>query len=104
MAEATVDIQREDDGKKGRFVLRVDGAEAGEMTFHWVDDGRGIIDHTGVDEAYAGKGYARQLVNAGVAYARSHGKSITPHCTDATGVLASGAQYDELSERRETDA
>jgi len=104
MAEATVDIQREDDGKKGRFVLRVDGAEAGEMTFHWVDDVRFIIDHTGVDEAYGGKGYARQLVNAGVAYARKHDKKITPHCTYAKRVLESDAQYDDILVRGNANA
>lgn len=96
MAEAKVDIEHEDDGKQGRFVLRVDGAEAGEMTYHWVGDERFIIDHTGVDEAYGGKGYARQLVNAGVDYARTAKKKITPHCPYAKRVLESDATYGDI--------
>lgn len=96
MAEASVEIGREDDGKKGRFVLQVDGKEAGEMTYHWVDETRFIIDHTGVDEAYGGKGYARQLVNASVDYARAQNKKITPHCPYAKRVLESDAQYQDI--------
>jgi len=45
-----VTIEREDDGKKGRFALYEDGDFAGEMTFTWAGETKIIIDHTGVEE------------------------------------------------------
>ena len=51
-------IEREDNGKKGRFVIYSDGQEAGEMTFTWSGENKFIIDHTGIKEAFEGKGLA----------------------------------------------
>lgn len=73
-------IKREDDGKKGRFVIYEDGKEAGEMTFTWAGDQRFIIDHTQVKEGFEGKGLAKKLVMEGVEYARKKGVKIIPLC------------------------
>ena len=48
--------------EKGRWVIYENGGEAGEMTFTWAGDNKFIIDHTGVDEKYGGKGYGKQLL------------------------------------------
>lgn len=76
----TTQIEREDNGKKVRFVIYEDDKEAGEMTFTWAGEEKFIIDHTGVDEAYGGKGYAKQLVLAGIDYARKNDLKIIPLC------------------------
>ncbi|MDG4945824.1 N-acetyltransferase [Weeksellaceae bacterium KMM 9713] len=73
-------IELEDNGKKGRFVIYEDGVEAGEMTFTWAGEDKFIIDHTGVDEKFGGKGYAKQLVMAGVEFAREKGVKVIPLC------------------------
>lgn len=52
-----VKIDREDDGKKGRFVISEDDVFAGEMTYTWAGDDKLIIDHTTVDKAFGGKGF-----------------------------------------------
>lgn len=96
MAEAKVDIEHEDDGKQGRFVLRVDGAEGGEMTYVWKDDAHFVIEHTSVDKAHGGQGYARRLVDAGVAYARAHQKKIIPECSYAKRVIEGDEKYADI--------
>ena len=73
-------IEREDNGKKGRFVIYENDEFAGEMTFTWAGKNKFIIDHTGVEEAFGGKGLAKQLVMAGVDFARKHDLKIIPLC------------------------
>ncbi|KOH46645.1 GNAT family N-acetyltransferase [Sunxiuqinia dokdonensis] len=81
------EIRQEDHGKKGRFVIYEDGELAGEMTYTWAGESRFIIDHTGVDERYGGKGFGKQLVMEAVAYARQKGIKILPLCPFAKRVF-----------------
>ncbi|HLS12282.1 MAG TPA: GNAT family N-acetyltransferase [Flavobacteriaceae bacterium] len=74
-------IKIEDNGKKGRFVLLEDGKEAGEMTFVWDGENSIIIEHTNVGKEYGGKGYAKQLMNKAVAFARENEVKIVPVCS-----------------------
>lgn len=73
-------IEREDNGKKGRFIVYQDDVEAGEMTFTWAGEDKFIIDHTGVKEEFGGKGLAKKIFMAGVKYARENDKKIIPLC------------------------
>ena len=73
-------IVLEDNGKKGRFVIYDNNEEAGEMTFTWAGKEKFIIDHTEVNDKFGGKGYAKQLVMAGVDCARENGLKIIPLC------------------------
>ena len=50
-------IDREDDGRRGRFVIYEDELYAGEMTYEWQDARTIIVDHTGVESYFGGKGY-----------------------------------------------
>jgi predicted GNAT family acetyltransferase len=75
-----IEIKQIDNGKKGAFEIYFDGKKAGEMTYTWAGTDKFIIDHTEVDEAYGGKGLAKQLVLAGVDFARKNGKKIIPLC------------------------
>ncbi|MDX1650896.1 MAG: N-acetyltransferase [Brumimicrobium sp.] len=63
-------IEREDYGAKGRFVIYQGNLKAGEMTYTWAGESRIIIDHTGVQDTYKGKGFGEKLVYAGVDFAR----------------------------------
>lgn len=73
-------IEQEDNGKKGRFMIYQDGELAGEMTYTWAGDSKLIIDHTGVNEQFSGKGFGKQLVMKAVEYARKTGIKILPLC------------------------
>ena len=73
-------IEVEDNGSKGRYVVRgPDGAEA-EMTFTKSGESRIIIDHTGVPDAFRGQGIGVRLVQRAVEDARAAGKTIIPLC------------------------
>lgn len=80
-------IEREDNGKKGRWVIYEDENEAGEMTFTWAGESKFIIDHTGVNENYNGKGYGKQLVMEAIDFARQNNLKIIPLCPYAKKVM-----------------
>ena len=73
-------IEREDNGKKGRFVIYYNDQFAGEMTYVWAGTSRLIIDHTGVEQSFSGRGLATRLVMKAVEYARNKGFKIFPLC------------------------
>ncbi|EXL06635.1 GNAT family N-acetyltransferase [Aquamicrobium defluvii] len=80
MSEQLPEIELEESGSKGRYVLRgPDGAEA-ELTFTRVGDKQLIIDHTGVPDAFRGQGAGLRLVSRAVEDARTSGRKIIPLC------------------------
>lgn len=74
-------------GSKGAFVAEEDGQEAGVMTYTNAGPDKFIIDHTEVNDAFAGKGVGKALVMAAVDHARSNGLRILPLCPFAKRVL-----------------
>lgn len=72
-------IDFEDGADKGRYAYRADGVEA-ELTISKVGEGRIIIDHTGVPDAFRGQGIGAKLVARAVEDARAAGKTIIPLC------------------------
>ena len=73
-------IELEDNGAKGRYVVKgPDGTEA-EMTFTKVGEHQLIIDHTEVPDAFRGQGVGARLVMRAVEDARAAGKTIIPLC------------------------
>lgn len=85
--KAVIKIEREDNGRKGRFVIYEDDEFAGEMTYVWAGESRFIIDHTAVEGNYSGRGLGKQLVMAAVAYARNNHLKILPLCPFAKKVF-----------------
>ena len=75
-----LEIKKEDDGRKGRYALYTDDDYAGEMTFTWAGEDKFIIDHTGVEEGFGGKGFGKMLVMEAVKFARAEGLKILPLC------------------------
>jgi len=64
-----------------RFILMEDGQEIGEITYAPVNEGTLVVDHTFVSEARRGQGFAEQLVERVVAYARETNRKIVPSCS-----------------------
>jgi predicted GNAT family acetyltransferase len=65
-----MEIQQEDNGKKGVFFIEENGEVVAEMTYVWSGEDKIIIDHTGVSEKLGGKGIGKQLVHKAVEMAR----------------------------------
>ena len=74
-------LSHEDNGSSGRFVIYDDDVFAGEMTYTRRKDGNIVIDHTGVESAFGGKGYGGLLLAEAVGYARREGIKIVPVCS-----------------------
>ncbi len=76
-----VEIEHEDHGARGRYVVRTPGAPDSEMT--WFRSGKDtiVIDHTYVPPELRNLGIAQQLVERGIADARARGIRIVPACS-----------------------
>lgn len=73
------EITREVEGSKGRYVLREGGLEA-ELTYSILSPARIIADHTGVPDAWRGRGVADRLAARLASDARAEGVRIIPLC------------------------
>ncbi|WP_082630958.1 GNAT family N-acetyltransferase [Roseovarius atlanticus] len=73
-------IDHEDSDSKGRYVTRIDDGPEAELTYSKLGAKAIIIDHTGVPDAYRGKGVGLALVTRAVEDARAAGQKITPLC------------------------
>ena len=90
------EIKHQNNEKNGVFEIYEDGEKAGLMTYTWAGTDKFIIDHTGVDEPFNGKGYAKQLVYAGVEYAREKGIKVIPLCPYAKATIARNAELQDV--------
>lgn len=68
-----------DERGNGSFKLYEGTIELGEMTVG-IDDDKLTVYHTRVVPEEEGKGYAKQLLNALVDYARAHHLQVVPLC------------------------
>ena len=82
-----MEIQNKNDGKRGIFFIEDAGKEIALMHYTFAGPGKMIIDHTEVNDDYEGKGLGRQLVKAGVEYARENHLKILPLCPFAKKIF-----------------
>jgi uncharacterized protein len=73
------EIIKETGPTKGRYVLRLNGAEA-ELTYSVLNPTKIIADHTGVPDAMRGTGAGKRLVEHLVADARANGFTVVALC------------------------
>ncbi|MGD2135636.1 MAG: GNAT family N-acetyltransferase [Gemmatimonadales bacterium] len=88
-----IDIRH--DEAQHKFVAKVDGNEA-HLTYTTVDDETLEFRHTFVPSELRGRKLARQLVDAGFAYAREHGYTVIPTCSYVAKVVERTPAYQEL--------
>lgn len=89
-------IKREDKENTGCFVLYEDNTPAGEVTFYSDGENKIVLDHTGVNQQFGGKGYAKQLVMKVVEYARENNLKIVPVCSYAKRVFNSDESLNDV--------
>lgn len=87
-------MQINHDPAKGRFSTRLDGHEA-ELTYR-LEQGRLVIEHTGVPQAIGGQGVAGGLVKAALEHARAAGMRVVPACSYAVEYVKRHPQYADL--------
>lgn len=86
-----MEIQQEDNGKKGKFFIMLNGKQEAEMTYVYAGNNI-IIDHTEVNDVFKGQGVGYKLVEAAVDFARKSGIKIKPLCPFANAVFKKKAQ------------
>lgn len=82
-----MEIQHQDDQKKGSFYIDLEGERVAEMTYVWAGSDKFIIDHTEVSPKLKGMNIGKQLVMAAVKMAREKGLKIIPVCPFAKSVF-----------------
>ena len=68
-------------GGRGRFYIEEDGAQVGELAYRRLGPARILFDHTEVAPHLRGRGVARQLLDAAVAWARGNDTRISATCS-----------------------
>ena len=91
-------IEREETATKGRYVVRLEGAEA-EMTYSRTGESLIIIDHTAVPDALRGRSVGQALVRRGVEDARREGRKIFPLCPFARAQIARHPEWQDVLQR-----
>lgn len=91
-----ITFKQEEDERRGKFIILENDTPAGEMTYVWAGENKFIIDHTETYEAFGGKGYGKQLVMKGIAYAKEKGVKIIPLCPYAKKVMEADESLHEM--------
>ncbi len=89
-------VQQEDNGKKGSFYVEVAGNKDALITYTWVGNDRIIIDHTEVGDSLRGQGVGYKLVEAAVNFARDKQIKILPLCPFAKSVFDKNSKYADV--------
>jgi predicted GNAT family acetyltransferase len=82
-----IKIEQHNTGKNGFFKALENEDEAGLMTYVWAGPRKIIIEHTEINDKFAGKGIGKQLVLEGVKFARANQIKILPLCPYAKSVF-----------------
>jgi len=91
-----MEIKQFNEDKKGHFEAYVEDEKAGLMSYKWHGADEIVIDHTEVHEGFEGKGVGKQLVLAGVEFARSNNLKIKPTCPFAKKFLERTSDYEDV--------
>lgn len=89
-------IEQEDNGKKGAFIIDIEGQRVAEMTYVWAGTDRIIIDHTEVSPVLKGQGAGKKLVEAAVTFAREKQIKIVPLCPFTKSVLDKTPEWQDI--------
>ena len=82
-----MEIKHEDNGKKGKFYVEIDGKQEGEMVYSYAGQVKIIIEHTEVSEKLKGQGIGYKLLEEVVAFMRENNLKAIPLCPFANAVF-----------------
>ena len=91
-----MEIQRQEHGAKGAFFIEENGERLAEMTYVKAGETKIIIDHTEVGVSLKGEGIGKDLVKAGVDFARQNNLKIVPLCSFAKAEFEKHAEFADV--------
>lgn len=89
-------VKHHNTGDDGIFYIDEDGKRLADMRYMVVNGNQMDIYHTEVELAFEGSGLGKQLIDAGVIYAREKHYKIIPSCTFAKSVFNRNQDYHDV--------
>ena len=89
-------VLHEETKKKGEFYVEANGERLAKMQYFYSRPGEINIYHTEVDKSLAGKGVGRDLVAAGVAFARNNNLKVIASCSYAKSVIDKTPEFQDV--------
>jgi hypothetical protein len=97
MSDLVIEHEQKDGG--GSWFIALDGRRVGEMVYEAAASGPITIVHTEVGPELRGRGAGLELVAAGVAWAREHGRKVIPRCPFARATIAKHPELQDVVTR-----
>lgn len=91
-----MEIQHENNEKKGAFRAVDQQVQAGKMTYTWAGDTQFIIDHTEVNPEFSGRGVGKKMLQQAVDFARAKHLKIIPLCPFAKSVFDKTPEFSDV--------
>lgn len=91
-----MEIRHIETEKGGEFVVEESGDRSAELGYTNAGAGKIIIDHTYVEKELRGEGIGRDLVAAGVEFAREKNLKIIPLCPFAKAVIERESEFQDV--------
>ena len=95
MTQETHEPVVEHDEAGHRYVLRIDGEEAGELGYS-LDGDRVVMEHTVVDRSRREKGLGSRLAAFALDDARTSGRRVVPQCPFVAAYVADHPEHADL--------
>ncbi|MFI8004851.1 GNAT family N-acetyltransferase [Streptomyces sp. NPDC086010] len=83
--------------ERHRYEIGVDGVRAG-LTAYRDRDGQRVFFHTGIDDAFGGRGLASVLVREALEDVRSSGRRIVPVCPYVAKFLKKHEEFADITD------
>jgi len=90
------EIQHIFDGKKGSFLLEIEGKKLATMDYVMSGERKLIIEHTEVDDSLKGQGIGKKLLEKLVEYTRNKQIKVLPLCSFASAVLNKTPEWQDI--------
>lgn len=91
-----MEIERLENIGGGEFVIQQNGNRVAEMAYTNAGTDKIIIAHTFVEDTFRGENIGRELVRAGVDFARENNFKIIPLCPFANSEFEKCAEYADV--------
>lgn len=91
-----MEVLQTEDGKKGKFYILLNDVEIAKMEYVYAGAEKYIIEHTEVNEEHEGKGLGKELVAAGVEFARANNLKVLPLCPYAKAIFNRMKDYSDV--------
>ncbi|MCT1451142.1 GNAT family N-acetyltransferase [Corynebacterium sp. p3-SID1194] len=93
---ASENVNIEHDAAAKRYVMTVDGEQAGFADYRDADDTTRDFNHTVIDPKFRGQGLSGKLVKEALDDSRAAGKKIIPTCSAVEHFVEKNADYKDL--------